>query len=220
MRRLVLAVIALATAALPAAAQTRQVTLNRAWSWGATSGTTYGGVYIGPYGASSPGMPNFDVFCVDFLHAASLNNPWTARFTSLADQSGVETGTRFGRMGVSDVVTKYRRAAWLATQFATNGGWAGIHQAIWYQFTPGSPTWTGTGYETWLAQADVASLNGFNGMDWQNWYVVTDVNTNSSGSYGRQEYLTYVTPEPETLLLLATGLAVVIGYAVVSRRFV
>jgi hypothetical protein len=229
MRQLILTALALATTALPTAAQTRQVTLNRAWSWGATSGTTYGGVYIGPYGASSPGLPNFDVFCVDFVNSVRVGDTWTARFTSLADLMGGSglDDTRWGQrylgapLSYPDPVPLYQKAAWLATQFATHSktAWPGIHQAIWRQFTS-SPTWTGTDYTTWMANANTAASNGsFDNIDWKYWYVVTDVNT-VHGTGGKQEYLTYITPEPGTLLLLATGLAVVIGYAVVSRRFV
>jgi len=237
MRRSVLAsALALSFAVGTAEAQigTREVTLNRAWGWDRTSGVTSHGYYVGPYGGSSPGLPNLDLFCVDFLNGVSLNDTWTARFTSLADlmggTPGALGGTRFGQRYLGDPgaypdpVVRYQKAAWLAMQFedASTGSWGGIHQAIWNQFTS-SPSWTDAGGSTWRYRANAAAGDGsFNNINWQYWYVVTDVRTGDvKPAYGgKQEYLTYVTPEPETLFLMATGLVAVIGYAVVSRRFV
>lgn len=228
MRLQLLAVsLTLTVLALPAQAQTREVRLERWWSWDAASGTKFGNVYVGPYGGSSPGLPNLDLYCVDFANGVRMGRVWTARFTSVSDLLGgvglddTRWGQRFlgAPWSYPNPVPQYQKAVWLAMQFAGSapGSWPGIHQAIWKQFT-NTPTWTGTDYETWMASANTASTNGtFDSINWQRWYVVTDVNT-VDGTGGTQEYLTYVTPEPETLVLLATGLAVVIGYAVMSRR--
>ncbi|HEX9582250.1 MAG TPA: PEP-CTERM sorting domain-containing protein [Gemmatimonadales bacterium] len=236
MRRSLLAsalALSFAVGTVEAQIGTREFTLNRAWGWNATSGTTSHGYYVGPYGGSSPGLPQLDVYCVDFLNGVSLNDTWTARFTSLADLiNGDGLGyTRFGQRYIGgdpgaypDPVIQYQKAAWLALQFedASTGSWGGIHQAIWNQFTS-SPSWTDVGGAYWRYKAGVAAGDGsFDNINWNYWYVVTDVTTGDvKPAYGgRQEYLTYVTPEPETLFLMATGLVAVIGYAVVSRRFV
>lgn len=227
MRRSLLAsALALSFTVGTAAAQTRQVTLTGAGN------VVFNNVYVGPYTGTSPGLPTLDLFCVDFLNSVRVGNVWNARFTSLSDlMGGLGLGnTRFGQKALLTVSTaddattvlNYRKAAWLAMQFAANGtgSWGGIHQALWNLFTPTSPNWLNTTSGDWRSLADAASTNEtFDQINWNSWYVVTDVNT-VGGRYGKQEYLTYVTPEPETLLLLATGLAAVLGYAVASRRFV
>jgi hypothetical protein len=217
-RRLLAAALATAVWAAPAGAQTREMTLTGAGS------VVFKKVYVGKYSGASPGLPALDLFCVDFLNSMQIGDTWTARFTSLSHLvAGIGSdNTRFGQQGLTDIALRYQKAAWLSMQFALNSTstWGGIHQAIWNIFTPTSPNWTGTGSTTWRAKADLASTDGtFDSVDWQSWYVVTDVNT-VGGSDGKQEFLTYLTPEPETLILLATGLAVVLGYGVASRRFV
>jgi len=54
-------------------------------------------------------------------------------------------------------------------------------------------------------------------MRWNYWQVVTDMNTNSLTT-GKQEYLTYVTPEPATIFLMGTGLVAVLGMTFITRR--
>lgn len=188
------------------------------------NGANANGVYIGPYYGSTPGLPTLDLICDDYLNEVNIGDTWTANFTNVA--SGVVGGsmstlaqTRWGQVYGNDAVSGYLRAIWLAKQFYTRpqSDWAGIHAAIWNIFTPNSPTnWAGA--SSWLARANDAQDAGLtNADDLKYWYVVTDVQTRG-GEGGKQEYLTYITPEPETLLLLGTGIAALVLFTGFVRR--
>lgn len=185
--RSLVAVLAL-LAAQPLAAQTQE-TLKFT-----NPGSTIGfGYYVGPYQAtvlSQPGTPTLDIYCVDFLHGISVGTVWTAGIRQL---SGDLTGTRGGNAAYD----KYLKAAWLASQYAVAppSEWKHIQATMWNLFAPSAPD-PSSNY--WLTQANA---NYQSGVLASQWYVVTDV-----ASPGTQEFLTYVTPEPSTYLLLATGL--------------
>lgn len=179
----------------------------------------FNGVFVGPYTGSLPGMPYLDLYCVDFIHGIR-ENPWVANFTSMADLMngvGIEN-TRWGQVFGASSVAGYKKAVWLAKQFAMNatGSWGGIHGAIWNLFTPGQPPWAEAA--PWFAAVDAAEQSGaLDNIAWQNWAVVTDVNV-QDGYGGNQEYLTLVTPEPGTLLLLITGVFAIVVVASINRR--
>ena len=193
-----LAALALTAAALPVAGQTPQQL--KFTSPGSVIGSYsgYGSYYVGPYQAtvlSQPGTPTLDIYCVDFLHSISLGYVWTAGFRSLA---GDLTGTRGGNSAAVD----YLKAAWLASQFAVSNPaeWKNIQATMWNLFAPTAPDPTAYGAHAsnhWLQEA----TTNYQTVNPNYWYVVTDV-----ASPGTQEFLTYVTPEPSTYLLLATGL--------------
>lgn len=165
-----------------------------------------------------PGGKVFDAFCVDYLNGIDLAH-YTANFTSIQDLISNASNldrVRFGNQ--ADAISKYKRAVWLATQFATNAPgvgnatWAGIHDALWGQFTP-NPLW-GTLGDPWLTAAGNADLSGFN---WNNWVIVSDASMQDHVG-GNQEFLVYVAPEPGTIILLGSGLVAVLGAAVLSKR--
>jgi hypothetical protein len=185
--------------ATPASASTQFTFLN--------SGTvTAFGYYVGPYnglqGTSSTVLLN----CVDFFHHIADGDVWQANLTSLGSSAGIGTVTRFNNL------TAYRQAAWLATQFATTTSAAtigDIQATIWNLFsgptTPPQPS-----SNAWLLASQAYVSANQNGSSYQDFWVVTDVNAfNPDGTdnvNSRQEFI-IVTPEPASMMLLATGLA-------------
>ena len=222
------AVLALATLAWPAqSVAQQQFYLDGPNPTGANAHGVYIGPYVGNLG-SSPGTPTFDLICDDYWDAAHVGQTWTANVTSVLDATNLATNTRFGQIYGSGVATgKYETAIWLATQFYANPAqsngtnwnlWAGIHSSLWDIFADGSngrpaTNWSEQSY--WNAIAGSAAPLNMNEL--QNWYIVTDVNT-VGGKGGTQEYLMYVTPEPATLILLATGMAGLLFFTGFVRR--
>ena len=165
----------------------------------------------------APNQQNVVLNCVDFFHHVYAGEAWDANLTSLANGIGIGSATR------SSNITLYKEAAYLTNQYSAAGvnsnDVRNIQITIWDLFNN-----TNLGFYTggthsgsyWLnlAQQNYGSLN-LNG-----WYVVTDVNKNASGSV--QEFLMYnpnvvttSTPEPATIVLMATGF---VGIAGVARR--
>lgn len=197
-----LMVLALAaTLAHPAAAQTQQT-----FKFTGTSGYTGFGFYVGPYYGqilSVPGQPTIDLYCVDFMHRISTNQVWKAWMSPLDGNLQYTRGGN-GAYGL------YLRAAWLTQQYyaAPAGEVKNIQATIWNLFQSSAPD-PNTNYWLNLANANYTSLNP------KYWYVITAVNKNDPNS--AQEFLTYVTPEPETYAMFATGLFV-LGFLIWRRR--
>jgi hypothetical protein len=212
----------LAVAALfatPLAAQNMKLTgVNGAWATYATNSGSES-VYIGAYyGQMLPGGPHVDLYCDDFAHSVSIGQTWTAHFTdftAMTTSAGLGQ-TRWGAAGAS--LTDYEKAAWLVLQFNTHSTsqWAGIHDALWNIFTPQNPHLTSSG-SYWYTQAQQYWNDG--SVKLGEWTVVTDNNFQTKAG-GVQEFLMHrtVTPEPATLILLGTGLALTLMVGVTTKR--
>jgi hypothetical protein len=229
-RALVLTGLAVLGWSMPAAAQLGSWTPTQAAELGSTEQlklVSAGGVvstfsspsvYLGPYTAtltSDPTHATFSIYCVDFLHDINVGDTWTANVSGISS-SGLSS-TRLGNAGL----TQYQKAIWLATQFATNqtrDAWSAIHDAIWSITTPGYVLKTSKG-QSWVDQVNSAFTSGApSSIDFTQWRVLTDTR-----SPGTQEFLvstppTTVTPEPQTYLLMLTGLAGVLLVTYRRRR--
>jgi len=191
--------------------------------------TAYG-YYVGPFWGtvtSDPTKPKIDLYCIDVLNSIRFGHAWLANLTNLA--SGDLSLTRHGDAKLG----KYQRAAYLASMYNAPGiqsnMWGGIQSAIWNLLNPGQPN-GGTNVSSnsteayWLARADVWIQNSaaVQTFDFSRWTIVTDVSAagNVSGT-GTQEFLTTgITPEPETWLLMGTGLFLIVGFAIKRGRMV
>ena len=206
--------------AAPASASTQFTFLN-----GGT--VTAFGYYVGQYAGyeAAPVNANVVLNCVDFFHHIQNGEVWDANLTSLGSSTGIGTVTRFNNL------TLYRQAAWLTTQYAAapNAATVGDIQAtIWGLFYGGTPTPSSNAWLT-AAQNYVAATPSSSAF--QNFWVVTDVNAHLANGADNpnsvQEFIIYddtfnpnvvPTPEPATLMLVATGIAGIAGVRIRRRK--
>lgn len=202
-------------AAVPASAQTASMHMSSPGSvlntrtTGTVSGHIYGpnSFYVSPYAGTMDGE-NVFLYCVDFTHNISNGANWTANVTGIGSDF-ISGSTRFAD------VTLYQRAAWLTTQYPGNNA-EDIQDAIWHLFYPevwadGNAAFAGAA--DWLQQAQALDLAS---MNFDYFKVITDVTPIVDPQTGlgvRQEFLVQVTPEPASVVLLATGLLGVFGVA-------
>ena len=182
------------------------------------------GYYVSPFTGtvlSDPTRPTINLFSVDVLNDIRWRQQWTGAFTRLTSNNF--DATRHG-IGAKE---KYENAAYLASKFRAPNvrttQWGGIQTAMWNLLNPGRPNGganplVNSTEAYWLAKVDRwRSDGGAAKFDFSRWSIVTDVG--AAGMVrggGTQEFLTdtTATPEPETWILLGTGVLLVLGVAV------
>ena len=208
--------------AAPASASTQFTFLN--------PGTvTAFGYYVGQYNGAEGAPVNANVLlnCVDFFHHIANGDVWQANLTSLGSSAGIGTTTRFNNL------TLYRQAAWLTTQYATapnNSTIGDIQATIWNLFT-GPTTPPAPSSNAWLLASQAYVAANTSSSTYQNFWVVTDVNAHLANGADNpnsvQEFIIYddtfnpnvvPTPEPATLMLVATGIAGIAGVGIRRRK--
>lgn len=200
---------------------------------GSGQGSTFG-VQVGPYRSAfevsaltgrSTASPQFSVYCVDYLHFASNSNG----LVNVSSVGGDLSNTRLADFG------RYQRSAYLASLFdswETHGAalasstgmsfnrkhvWSGLHSLIWDVAT--GPADLGMGdartaaarnYFLSLADANAGSF------DTSGWYVLSEADVALGHASSGQEFLMRAdVPEPSTILLLLSGVALL---AFASRK--
>ena len=174
------------------------------------------GYGIGPYGGTLNGQAA-SFFCVDFSHDIQGQTGWTATVTPLGS-----SGTTL----LQNPAT-YDEMAWLITQIMNPAAMAAQTGQSNFQLVQAELQWTiwamsglnGTvnPYPSWAAYfSQQAALNY--GSVTGTWDILTPVSgtgyPSQPGYYG-QEFMVLATPEPGSILLLLTGLAV---FALIALR--
>jgi hypothetical protein len=206
---------------------------------GGTAVTSPFGYYMSPYSGTVDGGPQYRFNCVDYFHEVTVGETWQATQTNLgsivnASQAGqtatlndLLSNTRYGAAySPSVAVSIYQQAALLTTMYTTNPGSnatrsSAIQTAIWEITSPGFPDaqrigvgsadenttgfWIQYAADNYQKQA-VGFYDQFN--------ILSDLNQTVSGN---QEFI-YATPEPATLVLLATGFLAIGGVAMRRRK--
>jgi hypothetical protein len=184
--------------------------------------------------ASNSGQP-VSLNCVDYFHHVSVGNVWTANVTNLgaaAANLNLLANTRYGHFAASNgadaytyasTLSLYKQAAWLTLQYDANPGSTpnktrAIQSAIWMLFnnydgtSASPPSFNGPGNNVndsawWVTQA--ANNQGQLSTANLQWFSVITDNTNPWAADSKQEFLIHTTPEPSTVILMATGFVLV-----------
>ena len=219
-----------------ATGQVKWAGVNGAWGLFGNNGTSASwAVYTSPYRAQFmiPGNnpasallppsgtdafgPVSDIFCVDFNHASNTGT-YNAMFTNLGSNA-----FDVGRTTKNSSITKYLAAASLAEKIQRKEAPVGLLNGAIWKIMSGQPTYwfDGSNWVDVTSTANDALTTGWKSVNASNWVVVTEgtVTPSKMTTFGdHQEYITQVTPEPATLLLLGTGLLATLMAAAAFKR--
>ncbi len=156
--------------------------------------------------------PTVDAFCVDFFNDSYFSQ-YQAHFTNLSD---LQANPGWSGTYVRNTLANYLASAWIAQEFDLGHINSQVASGAIWQIMSGTPFYWKNGgtWESLQTTVDNAQLYASNVNPTQ-WVVVTGYD--QSGLL-HQEYITQVTPEPATLLLLGTGLVVVLLAAGALRK--
>jgi hypothetical protein len=167
------------------------------------------GPYIGEFAYN--GINPVNIYCVDLYRSVSPGHVITADVQNLSDPAGLIGSP--GYVG-SDIQADLKKAAWLTTKFWETdvSEWKGIHYAIWSLSSGVSIAGTDAylvSAQGWVAAANANYMAYGNYSDWSLLTTTSAMYGDTPLSRSTQSMLvqsTTVTPEPETYLLMATGL--------------
>jgi hypothetical protein len=192
------------------------------------TGWFYTSIYRGQFLAGVPGNPVVDIFCVDFFHNANTSSSgydvWLTPLSAGDYSHTYGVDQRGWNPGIAE--ERYRAAAWLATQFSPadpnkTANWRKYQAAIWSLMGQTSTNFEGDGtvglasafdlngyddpFESSAETALQEALDNAGSIDGDDWTIISA----ASGNY--QEFMVQqsVVPEPETVILLLTGLLAV-----------
>jgi hypothetical protein len=164
----------------------------------------------------------FTLYCVDFANRIYSGLDVNAMVSNIGigDMSMTLLGAGSAASTYGTPLQRYQSAAWLASQYFAAAGtahWSAIQAAIWTIMTPTFPV-SNTFANPWLS---TVTASGFvpTGIDFNRWNVLTAMDETGQRLIGRQEMLMEgpvlrtvsevpptVTPEPQTYVLLFSGL--------------